>query len=135
MRCCVYITISDVNAALDEMLRLGEVHFAYLWQRSSFVEKGLLTAVSHLMDRDTPIHPEDLVAFLAPYGIYPTPAEVTMALIQLVERDIMQEITDEGQTRYMLRIELVGLWVAKNKSLTKLHASQIEEALLAEAAL
>ena len=130
-----YITISDVNAALDEMLRLGEVHFAYLWQRSSFVEKGLLTAVSHLMDRDTPIHPEDLVAFLAPYGIYPTPAEVTMALIQLVERDIMQEITDEGQTRYMLRIELVGLWVAKNKSLTKLHASQIEEALLAEAAL
>ncbi|MEZ4512588.1 MAG: AAA family ATPase [Chloroflexota bacterium] len=130
-----YITISDVNAALDEMLRLGEVHFAYLWQRSSFVEKGLLTAVSHLMDRDTPIHPEDLVAFLAPYGIYPTPAEVTMALIQLVERDIMQEITDEGQTRYILRIELVGLWVAKNKSLTKLHASRIEEALLAEATL
>lgn len=130
-----YITISDVNAALDEMLRLGEVHFAYLWQRSSFVEKGLLTAVSHLIDRDTPIHPEDLVAFLAPYGIHLNPAEVTIALIQLVERDIMQEITDEGQTRYTLRIELVGLWVAKNKSLTKLHASQIEEALLAEAAL
>lgn len=130
-----YITISDVNAALDEMLRLGEVHFAYLWQRSSFAEKALLTAVSHLMDRDTPVHPEDLIAFLNPYGIRPSPAEVTMALIQLVERDIMQELTDEGKTRYSLRIELVGLWVAKNKSLTKLHASHIEEALLAEAAL
>ena len=33
-----YVTISDVNATLDEMLSLGEVHFAYLWQRSTHAD-------------------------------------------------------------------------------------------------
>lgn len=122
-----YITISDVNEAVDEMLRLGEVHFAYLWQRSSYVEKGILTAVSHLMERDNPVHPKDLIDFLTPYGILLTPSDITIALISLVERDIMREISDAGQTRYELKIGLVGLWVAQNKSLTSLHASQALE--------
>lgn len=115
-----YVTISDVNAALDEMLRLGEVHFAYLWQRSSAAERAILTAVTHLMDPDLPYHPEDIVAALIPYDIRLSPAEVTGALNMLVERDIMREVTEGGKTVYELQIGLVGLWVAKNKSLSKL---------------
>ncbi|MFN2135288.1 MAG: AAA family ATPase, partial [Candidatus Promineifilaceae bacterium] len=49
-----YVTISSVNAAVDEMLSLGEVHFAYLWQRSSLAERAILAAVAHLMD---PVQP------------------------------------------------------------------------------
>jgi outer membrane protein assembly factor BamB len=116
-----YITISDVNAALDEMLRLGEVHFAYLWQRSSYVEKALLAAVSRLMDYETPFRPTDLVQFLEQYSIHLDPSEVTTGLNRLVEREIMWEITAEGTILYELRIGLVGLWVAKNKSLSHLY--------------
>ncbi len=115
-----YITVSDVNAALDEMLRLGEVHFAYLWQRSDYTERALLTAVAHLMDTDQPFHPEEIIRALQPYDIHLDPGAVTAALQNLVERDIMREITEQAKTLYELRIGLVGLWVAQNKSLTKL---------------
>lgn len=115
-----YITVSDVNAALDEMLRLGEVHFAYLWQRSDYTERALLTAVAHLMDSDQPFHPEEIIRVLQPYDIHLDPGAVTAALQSLVERDIMREVTEQAKTLYELRIGLVGLWVAQNKSLTKL---------------
>ncbi|MFO7540912.1 MAG: AAA family ATPase, partial [Chloroflexota bacterium] len=118
-----YVTISDVNATLDEMLSLGEVHFAYLWQRSSHTERALITAVSHLMDRHTAFHPEDLIQYLAQYDFKLQPAEVTTALNRLVERDIMREVPEGVTSLYELRIGLVGLWTAKNKSLSRLYAS------------
>jgi hypothetical protein len=130
-----YITISDVNAAVEEMLRLGEVHFAYIWQRSSFTERALLTAVAHLMDRDVPFHPGDLVQYLEQYGFRFDPAEVTAGLNHLVEREIMQEITLEGITLYELKIGLVGLWVEQNKSLSKLYESSKNGAGTGRAAL
>jgi hypothetical protein len=119
-----YVTISDVNAALEEMLRLGEVHFAYLWQRSSHTERALLMAMAHLIDQDGPFHPSELIQFLSDYSLYLDPAEVLDALHQLVERGIVREITDEGAALYELRIGLVGLWVAHNKSLSRLHESR-----------
>jgi hypothetical protein len=118
-----YVTISDVNAALDEMISLGEVHFAYIWQRSSYTEKVLLTAVAHMMERDRALHPQDFVDFLEPYGLQLNPAEVTAALNTLVEREIMGEVHEGTVTLYELRIGLVGLWTAKHKSLSKLHAT------------
>jgi hypothetical protein len=123
-QCTGYVTISDVNAALDEMLRLGEVHFAYLWQRSSYVERALVTAVAHLLDLDRPFHPADVVQQLESYNIHLDPHEVTLALNHLVEREIMQEMTEQGTILYQLKIGLVGLWVANNKSLSKLYAGE-----------
>lgn len=118
-----YVTISDVNAALDEMLRLGEVHFAYIWQRSSRIERALLAAVAHLMDRELPLHPSDLILYLEQYGFRFEPAQVTAGLTRLVEREIMREIPAEGTALYELKIGLVGLWAARNKSLTRLYES------------
>jgi hypothetical protein len=118
-----YITISDVNSAIDEMLRLGEVHFAYIWQRSTFSERALLAAGSKLMDYDSPFRPDDLVRELGQYGIQLKPAQVTEALNRLSIRGIMREIGDEGAPLYEMRIGLVGLWVAQNKSFSRLYAS------------
>ena len=117
-----YVTISDVNVALDEMLRLGEVHFAYLWQRSSHAERALLTAAAHLMDRNEPLRPEVFIEYLQSYSIELDPMQMTEGLNSLVARDIMREVTEEGKALYELRIGLVGLWVARNKSLSRLHA-------------
>lgn len=115
-----YATVSDVNAALDEMLRLGEVHFAYLWQRSSQTERALLMAMAHLMDRDAPFHAADLIQFLKPYDIFITPAQLMTGLNRLVERDILKEVTEGATSLYELKIGLVGLWVARYKSLSML---------------
>ena len=119
-----YVTISDVNATLDEMLSLGEVHFAYLWQRSTHAERVVLTAVAHMTNSDIALHPEDIRDFLEPFGIQLPPVEITAALNRLVEREIMRELTDGGNTLYELKIGLVGLWVAQHKSVSKLHAAQ-----------
>jgi hypothetical protein len=119
-----YVTISDVNAALNEMLRLGEVHFAYLWQRSTFTERALLAAASRRVESDGAFQPVDLVHYLSQYGIFLDPAEVTAGLHRLVEREIMSEVSDEGTSCFELRIGLVGLWVARNKSISKLFQSQ-----------
>jgi hypothetical protein len=119
-----YVTISDVNAALTGMLRLGEVHFAYLWQRSSFTERALLSAASRRLEPDALFQPLDLVHYLSQYGVYLDPAEVTAGLHRLVEREIMSEIETEGTTYFSLRIGLVGLWVSQNKSMSKLYESQ-----------
>ncbi|MBK8900767.1 MAG: VCBS repeat-containing protein [Anaerolineaceae bacterium] len=118
-----YVTISDVNATLDEMLSLGEVHFAYLWQRSSHAERVVLTAVAHMTHDETAFHPEDIMEFLEPFGIQLAPTEITAALNMLVEREIMREVTDGANTLYELKIGLVGLWTAQHKSVSKLHAA------------
>ena len=119
-----YVTISDVNAALDGMLRLGEVHFAYLWQRSTFTERALLAAAARRVESDATFHPGDLVHYLSQYGIYLDPAEVTAGLHRLVEREIMSEVSNGATSYFELRIGLVGLWVAQNKSMSKLYESQ-----------
>ncbi len=119
-----YVTISDVNAALDEMLSLGEVHFAYLWQRSSHAERVVLTAVAHMTNNELALYPEDIVDFLEPFGIHLPPTEITAALNQLVQREIMREVTLGTNTLYELKIGLVGLWTAQHKSVSKLHAAQ-----------
>ncbi|MFN2253264.1 MAG: AAA family ATPase, partial [Candidatus Promineifilaceae bacterium] len=117
-----YVTISNVNAAVDEMLSLGEVHFAYLWQRSTVAERTVLATVAHLMDQTIPFHPEEIVRRLQPYDIYLDPAELTGALNSLVERDIMREVTEEAKSLFEMKLGLVSLWVAKNKSLSQLYA-------------
>lgn len=45
---------------------------------------------------------------------------MTAGLTHLVERDIMREFSSEATTLYELKIGLVGLWTAQNKSLSKL---------------
>lgn len=112
-----YVTISDVNGALDEMMQLGEVHFAYLWQRSTATERVILTAVSHLMESERPFQPEEIIEKLDAYGRHLEPNEVTTALNHLVERDIMEETMAGATTTYTLKIGLVGLWVERTKSL------------------
>lgn len=117
-----YVTISSVNAAVDEMLSLGEVHFAYLWQRSTVAERTILATVAHLMDHTVPFRPEELIQHLQPFDIHLDPAEMTAALNSLVERDIMREVTEEAKSLYEMKLGLVTSWVARNKSLSKLYA-------------
>ncbi|MDA0243498.1 MAG: FG-GAP-like repeat-containing protein [Chloroflexi bacterium] len=116
-----YVTISDVDVALKEMLRLGEVHFAYLWQQSTAAEKQLLTAVAHLHDNEGAFQPATLINSLEAYNVYVEPPAALEALQRLVERGIMRQVVAEGVVAYELRVGLVGLWTAQNKGLGELY--------------
>ena len=85
-----------------------------------------MAASSRLMDDNVPLRPEDLVRFLEQYRIYLDPSEVTSGLNRLVEREIMRELAGERMSQFELRIGLVGLWVAHNKSLSRLYEKSAE---------
>ena len=116
-----YITITDVNLCVSEMMRLGEVHFAYLWQASSFAERAILTSMAHLIDTERPVSPSDISESLEEYDYHLEPHEIVDGLRSLVAREIMQEYQDSRSSLYEIRVGLVTLWVSENKSLSKLY--------------
>ena len=118
-----YLTISDVNATVDEMLALGEVHFAYIWQQSNAAERIVLIAVSHLINRDNPFKTADIINAIAPYEIRLTAAEISSALHGLVQHNIMREINRSGVILYELKIKIVGFWIERTKSLSALYTA------------
>ncbi len=121
-----YVTISDVNTALDDMLRLGEVHFAYLWHQSTYAEKAILAVASRIAEIEPTFRPSDISSFLREYSLHLDPAEVTLALNRLVEREIISELSGEIVPVYELKIGLIGLWIAQNKSLSGLYEASRE---------
>ncbi len=115
-----YITIADVNEMLREMLRLGEVHFAYLWQFSTFAERAVLIAMAHLHEGDEPVTAADLQQSLRPFDLDLLPADITGALRRLVSREILSEYRDRRLSFYDMRVGLVKLWVEENRNLSAL---------------
>ncbi|MEM8861228.1 MAG: ATP-binding protein, partial [Chloroflexota bacterium] len=115
-----YITIADVNEMLREMLRLGEVHFAYLWQFSSFAERAVLIAMAHLHEGDEPVTAANIQQSLRPFDLDLLPGEITGALRRLVSREILSEYRDRRSSFYEMRVGLVQLWVEENRNLSTL---------------
>ncbi|MEZ4591470.1 MAG: hypothetical protein R3D55_10050 [Chloroflexota bacterium] len=118
------MTISDECGA-GPMLSLGEVHFAYLWQRSSYAERVVLTAVARRHEQRRHHQPGRYWGVSEPFGVQLPPAEITAALHRLVEREILRDLNDGANTLYELKIGLVGLWATKHKSLSRLHTMEL----------
>ena len=117
-----YVTVSDVNAALDEILSTGEAHFVYLWNESSRAERQVLTALSRMMTltgRVTPVQVED---YLTERGISLDRHTVSETLHHLTLRDILVMQTDRQRMviagAYSWRLGLLGFWIEKYKSLS-----------------
>lgn len=117
-----YVTVADVNAALAEILAAGEAHFVYLWTESSREERLILTALSRMMPlsgRATPVQVSD---YLAEHGVPLARAAVSQALHQLVLRDALRPQGGSGSEpveSYGWQLGLLGLWVEKYKSLSR----------------
>jgi hypothetical protein len=117
-----YVTVGDVNTALDEILTTGEAHFVYLWMESTPAQKLALFAMSHLGSAGflTPVQAaEDLARRGAPVER----PELIGAFQQLAARDIfsMAQRPDLpfGEA-YGWKLGLLGMWVEKSKSLRQI---------------
>jgi len=121
-----YVTVADVNAALDEILATGEAHFVYLWAESTREERLVLTALSRLMPLTGQATPVIVADFLAERGIQLERRAVGEALHHLTLRDALRwsasgdDETDRAHgAAYGWRLGLLGLWVEKYKSLNR----------------
>ena len=120
-----YVTVSDVNTALDEILSSGEAHFIYLWNESSQTERQVLTALSRIMTLTGHVIPAQVEDYLDERGIPLGRHVVLETLHHLTLRDILavqvgsQPAGSAGT--YGWRLGLLGLWVEKYKSLSLLQ--------------
>lgn len=120
-----YLTIQDVNNVLDEMVELGEAHFAFLWEQSSPAEQLILAALNRLLSQEPTVTAVQLLELLGERGVEIQLHTVRETLRGLVERDIVREVTGQPP-RYEYKIELVRLWVERYKALGRV----VEEVIL-----
>jgi hypothetical protein len=113
-----YLTIRDVNDVLEEMLELGEAHFAFLWDQSSPPERLVLASLSRLLGYELTVTASQVAELLAERGATVEEQHVTEVLRRLVERDIVREVRGQPP-RYEYKIELVRLWVERHKTLAR----------------
>jgi hypothetical protein len=118
-----YLTIQDVNGILEEMVELGEAHFAFLWEQSSPREQLILASLTRLLGRELTVAAAQVTELLGERGITMEVREATETLRRLVERDIVREVRGQPP-RYEYRVELVRLWIERYKALRRV----IEEA-------
>jgi hypothetical protein len=120
-----YVTVADVNAALDEILASGEAHFVYLWTESTQAERLALTALSRMMPLTGQANAVQVRDYLEERGVPLDRRAVSEALHHLVLRDILRFNRNEGDSivadadAYRWQLGLLGLWVEKYKSLSR----------------
>ncbi len=120
-----YVTVSDVNVALDDILASGEAHFVYLWNESTLAERQVLIALSRAMTltgRITPVQVED---FLTEHGVSLDRHTISETLHHLTLRDILAVQVENAAagtaSSYRWRLGLLGLWAEKYKSLSRIQ--------------
>ncbi len=120
-----YVTISDVNSALDDILASGEAHFVYLWNESSLAERLVLTALSRMMALTGHVTPVQVEDYLTEHGISLDRRNLTEVLRHLELREILamqvENATAGIMNSYRWRLGLLGLWAEKYKSLSLLQ--------------
>ncbi len=123
-----YVTIADVNMALDDILASGEAHFVYLWTESSPEERLVLTALSRMIPLTGQASGVQVIDFFDERGITLDRQAVRNALHNLTLRDILQPghetetrpgVSNSTVENYRWKLGLLGLWVEKYKSLSR----------------
>jgi outer membrane protein assembly factor BamB len=113
-----YVTIQDVNDVLGEMVELGEAHFAFLWEKSSPMERQVLASLNRLLNHGPSVTVSQIAELLAERGIATGEKPVAEALRQLVEQDILREVPGQPP-KYEYKVELVRLWIERYKVLER----------------
>jgi hypothetical protein len=113
-----YVTVGDVNRALQEMLGLGEAHLASLWERAMPRERAILAALARLVSIGEPGTSRAVTGLLADQELRIDPADVTRTLQRLVAQDLLREV-GEGRAYYEFQVDLVRLWIEQFRSLAQ----------------
>lgn len=117
-----YVTVADVNAALEDILASGEAHFMYLWMEASPEERRVLAALSRMTPLTGRVTLVQVVDYLAERGVSLERRVISDALHRLALRNIL---TTSGEAdpaigeAYRWRLGLLGLWVEKYRSLSR----------------
>jgi parallel beta-helix repeat protein len=116
-----YITIQEVNHELNKIIERGQMHFDFIWDRSSINERLVMTAITRVIQEDEPVTASSIVNKLAEYGLTIDTTEVNETLDILVGKDIISKILDHTTT-YEFKVDLIRIWLERTK-----HIDQVVE--------
>jgi hypothetical protein len=117
-----YVTISDVNAAMDEILASGEAHFVYLWTEATPVDRLVLTTMSRMIPLTGHVSALQIHDYLNERGVTIERRAIQEALHRLALREVLASHEDlEGGIGevYHWKLGLLGMWVEKYKSMSR----------------
>jgi hypothetical protein len=110
-----YVTVGDVNRALEEMLGLGEAHLAFLWERASVWERAILAALARQISAGEAGTAGAIASLLADTGLPADPVDIARGLQRLAAQDLLRQVGE----RYEFQVDLVRQWVEGYKSLAQ----------------
>jgi hypothetical protein len=117
-----YVTVADVNGALDEILASGEAHFVFLWATAEPTARLVMAALSRMMPLTGRATLVKVADYLAERGVSLERQAISDALHQLALRDVLfadSEVDPTVGQVYRWRLGLLGLWVEKYKSMSR----------------
>jgi hypothetical protein len=124
-----YVTVGDLNAALDEILSTGEAHFIYLWTESTPEERLALVAMSRMIPLTGSVRAVQVVDYLVERGVTAERRLIGDALYRLALRDILKAEEQESGSEnvYRWQLGLLGLWVQKYRSLGRVVDERVAQ--------
>lgn len=108
-----YLTVSDVNRSLEEIVQRGEAHFKYIWAESTQQEQEVLQGLTELLVSKDLVSVNELREFLGKCGCY-APDNWNQAIIGLEGRDIITRQSSK-QAMYRFKVDLIRLWVERTR--------------------
>lgn len=114
-----FVTINDLNDALEDILTYGESHFAYVWQQSSWEERLVLTSVAHSQKYHQHwVRLEDIFSLILRQSKDAFTKDMLIQILEdLTSKEIL-ETTREYPLQYRFYIDILRLWISKNHHLT-----------------
>ena len=116
-----YITIQDVNGELNRILERGQMHFDFIWDRSSMIERLVMTALKRVLQEEESVTVSSLVNKLGGYDLTIDAKNITKALDALAGKDIISKILNHTTT-YEFKVDLIRIWLESTK-----HLDQVVE--------
>jgi hypothetical protein len=110
-----YVTVADVNEALEELLAAGEAHFVYLWMEATAHGRLVLALLGHMLPLGGQITVAQVHAYLSERGAPLARGVVAQALQHLALRQVLVVADDTDApagARYRWKLGLLGLWVS-----------------------
>ena len=117
-----YVTVSDVNAALEDILASGEAHFVFLWTEATPEERLILVSLSRMIPLTGHVTLARVVDYLDERGVNLERRAISDALHNLTLRDVLTKSGEADPVTgevYRWRMGLLGLWVEKYQSLNR----------------
>jgi hypothetical protein len=116
-----YITIQDVNGELNKIIERGQMHFDFIWDRSSSLERLVMTSLSRVFHEEEAVTVSSIVNKSLEYGLTVQAADVSKTLDMLAGKDIITKILDHTTT-YEFKVDLIRIWLEQTK-----HLDQVVE--------